>query len=64
MTDWRELERARLAAHPEIRRVSWRCEHAAHGMPDRPYMRTRDASKGHAPTADNRIIIFPSERVA
>lgn len=64
MKDWRELERERLAAHPEIRRARWRCHHSAHGMADRPYLRTRDGSKGHGPTADNRIVLIPNGRVA
>lgn len=47
MSDWRELERARLAADPTIRRVSWRCDHAPRerfGPGGRPW-----ATKGHVP---------------
>ena len=52
---WRELERARRRAHPELRGVSWRCEHEEHDpmdtrgrkMPTR-YVRMRAPRSGGA----------------
>jgi hypothetical protein len=57
--DWRELEAERRRMKPWIRGVSWLCDHSAHGMPDRPYMRTRDGSRGHQPTEASRPHVLP-----